>query len=211
MAFKIAGAMAFQDAAKKAKPVLLEPVMRVEVINPERLHGLRHRQPREPPGRRSVVARTRRQADNFGARPAVGDVRHAEHERLMKAGHIFPFVFFREVAEGRGGEKKPQRIVSFAKAWRSACRAAGCPGRLPHDLRRTAVRNFVRRGVPERVAMQLTGHKTRSVFERYNIVSADDVKAAVSAVEAYLANLTGTIQAQSKDNHAVTENPATAN
>lgn len=122
--------------------------------------------------------------------PLTGELRRvlqaqeAERDRLKKAGHICPFVFFREVAEGRGGEKKPQRIVSFAKAWKSACRAAGCPGRLPHDLRRTAVRNLVRAGVPERVAMQLTGHKTRSVFERYNIVSENDLREAVRKLDA---------------------------
>lgn len=82
------------------------------------------------------------------------------------------------VAEGRGGEKKPQPIVSFNKAWKVACRAAGCPGRIPHDLRRTAIRNFVRSGTSENVAMKLSGHKTRSVFDRYDIVSGEDLREA---------------------------------
>jgi integrase len=78
------------------------------------------------------------------------------------------------------GKKTGQRITEsgFNKAWRKAGVAAGCPGRIPHDFRRTAVRNLVRAGVPERVAMQLTGHKTRAVFERYNIVSSGDLRDA---------------------------------
>jgi hypothetical protein len=52
-------------------------------------------------------------------------------------------------------------IRDYRKAWKVATQAAGCPGRIPHDFRRTAVRNFMRASVPERVAMRMTGYKTR--------------------------------------------------
>lgn len=115
---------------------------------------------------------------------ALLTTQHAEHLRLKKAGQIVPWVFFRLVAKRRGGEKQARRVKSYWKAWQSACIKAGCPGRIPHDLRRTAVRNLVRAGIPERVCMMMTGHKTRSVFERYNIVSGGDLKDAARKLDA---------------------------
>lgn len=107
----------------------------------------------------------------------------AERRRLKTAGQIVRCVFFREVAEGRGGEQKPKPVTRFSKAWKNACRAAGCPGRLRHDLRRTAVRNLTRAGVPQTIAMKLTGHKTDSVFRRYDIVSPNDLRVAVERLD----------------------------
>jgi integrase len=119
-----------------------------------------------------------------GALRTLLETQHAEHLRLKQAGHIFPRVFFREVADGRGGEQKPKVITSFNKAWKHACRTAGCPGRIPHDMRRSAVRNLVRAGISQTVAMKMTGHKTDSVFRRYDIVSDGDLHAAARLLDA---------------------------
>jgi integrase len=95
---------------------------------------------------------------------------------------VFPYTS----AESAGRkELVGTRRQSFGKAWKRATRAAGVPGLLVHDLRRSAVRNMVRAGVSETVAMKTSGHKTRAVFERYNITAVDDLRDAAAKISAF--------------------------
>ncbi len=93
----------------------------------------------------------------------------------LSTGQVVPWVFH------RGGRE----IKSIRPGGRTACAKAGVRNRIPHDCRRTALRNLVRAGIPEKVAMAITGHETRSVFDRYNIVAGNDPHDAMQRLAAY--------------------------
>lgn len=120
---------------------------------------------------------------------ALMEEQKAKAEALQKEkGIICPWVF---------PSRRRKRIVDYKRAWRTACEKAGVPGRIFHDFRRTAVRNLERAGVPRSVAMKLTGHKTESVYRRYDIVSESDLDIAAAKLEQFAGKDTGKDKAKS--------------
>ena len=91
---------------------------------------------------------------------------------------LLPYVFLNE----NGTDK----VKEFKKTWKRVCKETKVGDKLLHDFRRTAVRNMIQAGIPERFAMQISGRRTRSVFERYTIASDSDLRLAATKHEAYL-------------------------
>jgi integrase len=106
----------------------------------------------------------------------------AEHERLKKVNRIVALVFHRN----------GKRIKDLRGAWDAACTAAGCPGRILHDFRRTAVRNIERAGVPRSAAMSMMGHKTEAIYRRYAIVDAGALRDAAAKIDTAAGTIPGT-------------------
>jgi integrase len=101
-------------------------------------------------------------------------------------------LIFHRVSKGKVGVP----VKDYCRTWAAPCRTVGLRagrkvegGVTPYDLRRCATRNLVRGGTHETVAMKITGHKTRSTFDRYNIANEDDVAAAIERTTEYVATL----------------------
>ena len=91
-----------------------------------------------------------------------------------------------------------EAVLEFRRSWATACRLAGCSGKLFRDFRRSAVRDLIRSGVPQSVAMKITGHKTVSMFTRYNITDTEDVREALRSAQRYRASQQQKVVAISK-------------
>ena len=83
-------------------------------------------------------------------------------------------------------QEKGQPVFEFKKAWATACELAGVQHALFHDLRRTALTNMIEAGLSEKEAMEISGHKTRAVFDRYHIVSERRMRQNAEKLSAHL-------------------------
>jgi integrase len=110
------------------------------------------------------------------ALPLTGALMNVIERRLKVRRLECEFVFHR----------KGKRIAAFAKAFKAAAARIGMAGLLPHDMRRSAVRNFRRSGLSEHEGMAPSGHKTDSVYRRYDIIAEDDLMESMVRVQEHL-------------------------
>jgi integrase len=108
--------------------------------------------------------------------PMIGTLLEIIQRRLKKHRLDCPYVFHR----------KGKRIASFREAFKTAAKEAGLEGLLPHDMRRSAVRNFRRAGLSKNEGMKLSGHETDSIYRRYDIFSDDDLTESMNRVQEHL-------------------------
>jgi site-specific recombinase XerD len=126
----------------------------------------------------------------FSAVPGLREVLERQAEKRRQLGGRPQTVFFREYRPGsRMRRSTVGRALDYKTyvlpAWRDACSEAGLDGLILHDLRRSAVRNLERAGVPRSIAMQLTGHLTENVYRRYDIVDEQDLREGAAKLAAY--------------------------
>ncbi len=81
---------------------------------------------------------------------------------------------------------KPVSDSTFTKQWQRARKAAGLPGVVLHDMRRTACRNMVRAGIAQTTVMAILGHRSDSMFRRYSITTSEDKREALRRQREYL-------------------------
>jgi len=123
----------------------------------------------------------------------------ARNNKTGKPFRLWMFPEIRTVVDRRWAERHPDTDLVFHVegrpmgewdgTWKQACRAAGVPRLLFHDLRRTATRNLLRAGIDPKIAMKITGHETEAMLRRYDISAEDDVRDAAVAYSAYLRRL----------------------
>jgi integrase len=119
---------------------------------------------------------------NFPLTPELREILARQIEKTREVEHatgrIIPWLFHRD----------GNAIRDFRGAWASACKGAGVAKRIPHDFRRTAVRNLERAGVPRSAAMAMVGHRTESIYRRYAIADEAMLKEGAIKLAAFHAS-----------------------